>query len=67
MSERILDGSLRDAHGEIDMDPDATDAAAQHRDHADAVEAPTGPASDETLGTTEPDHPRSRRAEERGQ
>ncbi|HWL43524.1 MAG TPA: hypothetical protein VNQ73_11320 [Ilumatobacter sp.] len=63
-SEHLLDGSLRDAHGEIQLDPDLGDdrsrdaepdpqVAERHRCDAASAEAGDEQAADETLGTIE--------------
>lgn len=59
-AEHLQDGSVRDRHGEVSQDPEQPGATAGHRRQVDAVEHNNRPAANETLGTTEPQHPRSR-------
>ncbi len=60
----LIDGSVHDGHAEVAPDPAAAGGGARHRDDVAAVESADGRASGETLGTTEPEHQRSRRGDD---
>ena len=60
----LIDGSVHDEHAEVTPDPAIQGGADRHRDDVAAVEAADGRASGETLGTTQADHHRTRRADD---